>query len=256
MNIDWIITLLTSITIFFASIVHGVAGFGLAQFGMGIMPFFRSVESAAIIFSMVATVSNFRIWWSVRDEFDFKEYIKPVIGLLVGMPMGIYIFNQLNEGQIKVAIGIILILGTILIILNKQTKILEKSFKDKKHKPNWFIPIAVGLSAGVLGGAVAIPGPPMILYGTFMAASGLWSNAKMKSIFTAFFGTLMLYRVLSVAVLGDITLSLAIEALITVPAMLLGSWIGIEIFKKISSKIFNWVVIVLLIINALILLIK
>lgn len=254
MDIQWIDTILTSITIFFASIVHGIAGFGLAQVGMGIMPFFRSAASAAVIFSMVAVVSNFQVWLSVRDEFDVKDWIKPVIGLAVGMPLGIYIFNQLNEEQVKLTIGIVLVIAVILIVLGKQTSVMKKWFEGKKYEPKWILPIIVGFVAGVLGGAVAIPGPPMILYGTFMSSTGLWSSKKMKSIFTAFFGVLMLYRLITVAIQGSVTLSLVIEALIAIPALLLGAWIGIKIFKKISNKIFNWIIVALLALNALVLL--
>ncbi len=131
---------------------------------------------------------------------------------------------------------------------------MKKWFEGKKYEPKWILPIIVGFIAGVLGGAVAIPGPPMILYGTLMSSTGLWSSKKMKSIFTAFFGVLMLYRVITVAMQGSVTLSLIIEALIAIPALLLGAWIGINIFTKISSKIFNWFILLLLALNALVLL--
>jgi uncharacterized membrane protein YfcA len=254
MDIQWIETILTSVTIFFASIVHGIAGFGLAQVAMGFMPLFRSAASAAAIFSMVAVVSNFRVWWSVKDEFDVTDWIKPVIGLAAGMPLGLYVFNQLDEGQVKFAIGIVLLIAVTFIIIGKQTSIMENVFKDKKYKPKSILPITVGFIGGILGGAVAIPGPAMILYGTFMSATGQWTGKKMKATFTAFFGVLMLYRVISVAIQGTITLTLITEALIAIPAMLLGAWVGIYIFNKIPNKIFNWIVIVMLTINAFVLL--
>ena len=255
MGIEWIKTIMTSVTIFFASIVHGVAGFGLAQLGMGILPLFRTAASSAIIFSMVSIVSNFVVWWSVREEFDVKEWLKPVIGLIVGMPLGLYIFNGMNEAQVKTTIGIVLVVAVIFIVLGKQTDIMANVFKDKKYRPKWALPIAVGFVAGVLGGAVAIPGPPMILYGTFMTSAGLWTNKQMKAIFTGFFGILMVYRVLSTAIQGSITMGLTIEALIAIPALLLGTKLGIMIFDKISSKVFNWIVIAMLALNAVILLI-
>lgn len=254
MDIEWINTVLTSVTIFFASIVHGIAGFGLAQVAMGFMPLFRSAASAAVIFSMVAVVSNFRVWWSVREEFDVKDWLKPVIGLAAGMPIGLYVFNQMNEAQVKMTIGIVLLIAVVLIVLGKQTSIMAKWFEDKEYKPKWLVPILVGFVAGLLGGAVAIPGPPMILYGTFMASTGMWSSKKMKATFTAFFGVLMLYRVATVAIGGSVTLSLIVEALIAIPAMLLGAWIGIYIFKKIPQKIFQWVVVGMLTVNAIVLL--
>lgn len=254
MNIDWITTLLTSVTVFFASIVHGIAGFGLAQVSMGIMPFFRSTASAAAIFSMVAVVSNFRVWWSVRDSFDVMDWFKPVIGLAAGMPLGLFVFNQLNEAQLRIAVGVVLLIAVVFLIIGRQTDIMANIFKDKKYKPKWALPIFVGFIAGILGGAVAIPGPAMILYGTFMASTGTWTKEKMKATFTAFFGVLMLYRVANVAIQGNMTLTLVTEAIIALPAMLLGVWVGLKVFEKIPSNIFNWVVIAMLGINALLLL--
>lgn len=254
MNIEWIETLLTSGTILIASIVHGIAGFGLAQITMGIMPLFRDVASAAIIYSMIAVVSNFRVWWSVKENFDWKDWIKPVIGLVVGLPIGLYIFDQLDKGQVRITIGIVLLIAVAIIIIGKQTSILSSWFEDKDYSGGYALPVLAGLAAGILAGAVAIPGPPMILYGTFMVATGNWDGKKMKATFTAFFGTVMLYRVATTAVQGDITGDLVLQALIALPAMLIGVFIGIKIFDKIPKKIFNWVVLTMLTINAFILL--
>ena len=253
MEIEWLNTLYTALTIFVATIVHGIAGFGFAQVSMGTMPLFRSAASAAVIFSIVAVVSNFRIWWSVRDAFEWKEWIKPIVGLLAGMPLGLYFFDQMDKHQMRIAIGIVLLVGVVFLILAKQTDLLKVWFKKHDYQHGWVLPVIVGLIAGILGGAVAIPGPPMILYGTFMAASGKWSHKKMKSIFTAFFGTLMLYRVIAVSMQGEMTGSLALEAAIVIPGLLLGAWIGITIFNKISHKIFNWAILFLLTVNSFIL---
>jgi uncharacterized membrane protein YfcA len=253
MDIQWIETLYTALTIFVATIVHGIAGFGFAQVSMGIMPLFRSAASAAVIFSMVAVVSNFRVWWSVRKSFNWKEWLKPIIGLIAGLPLGLYVFDQMDKQQLRLAIGIVLLAGVVLIVLSKQTDILKKWIKDNEYEPGWVLPLVVGFIAGILGGAVAIPGPPMILYGTFMAASGKWSHKQMKAIFTAFFGTLMLYRVAAVVIQGDMTKGLALEAAISIPLLLLGAWIGITLFNRIPQKVFNWIILALLTINAFIL---
>lgn len=254
MEIEWLNTILTAVTMFFAAIVHGISGFGFAQVSMGILPLFRSAASAAAIFSVVAVVSNFRVWWSVRKDFDWKHWLKLVIGLAAGMPLGIYVFNQLDENQVRLAIGIVLLAAVFFIIVDKQTSVMKNWFKNKEYQDGYLLPIIVGFLAGILGGAVAIPGPPMIVYGTFMVATGVWTGEKMKAIFTAFFGTLMLYRVLAITVQGDITGGWLLEALIAIPAMLVGAWIGIYIFEKIPKKIFSWVVLALLTVNAFILL--
>jgi uncharacterized membrane protein YfcA len=249
-------TALTFIVIVFGTIVHGVAGFGLAQVSMGLMPLFRSAASASIIFSLIAVVSNFRIWWSVRDSFVIKDWLYPVIGLAFGMPLGIYIFSGFSKEQFRIAIGVTLLLAVILISVFKKLTSFRSWLKNQNYTPGWKSGVIAGFIAGIFGGAVAIPGPPMIIYGTFMMIGGFWGSKQMKSVFTAFFGTMMLYRLVAVIIEGSFTLSLLLEAIIVMPALFIGSYLGIKIYNNIPEKIFSWFVLVMLAINAVILLIQ
>lgn len=254
MDINWINTGLSALVIFVATIVHGIAGFGLAQVSMGIMPLFRSPASASAIFSVIAVVSNARIWWSVREDFDWRDWIIPVAGLAVGLPLGIFVFQSLNKSQLRIAIGITLLVAVALIAAVRQSSVVKDWLKEQEFEPDWKIGVVAGFLAGVLGGAVAIPGPPMILYGAFMVAAGFWKGDKMKAIFTAFFGTLMLYRVGSLAVTGEMTVPRLVEAAAALPALFLGAWLGIKIYELIPEDIFSWIVLVMLTINAFVLL--
>lgn len=254
MAINWGVTLLTDLVIFAASIIHGIAGFGLAQVSMGLLPLFRSAESASVIFSIVAIAANLRIWWSVRREFKWKQWIFPVIGLAFGMPLGLMVFNSLDENQLRTFVGITLLVAVILIAGVRQNKKLKAWIAKQDFKPGWKSGVAAGFVAGLLGGAVAIPGPPMIIYGTFLMATDKWSSKEMKGVFTAFFGTLMAYRVATLAFSGQIQPDWAVEAATALPALLLGSFLGIKIYNLISAKIFQWVVLGLLTVNALVLL--
>jgi hypothetical protein len=132
-------------------------------------------------------------------------------------------------------------------------KLIEKWVGDKEIGETWYLGLIAGFLSGVLGGAVAIPGPPMILYGAFMLATNAWESKRMKAIFTAFFGTLMLYRSISITITGDMTLQLFLEALMMLPGLFIGAWLGIKIYQVIPEKIFQWIVLGLLTVNAFIL---
>jgi hypothetical protein len=56
---------------------------------MEVLPFFRDAGSASIVVSIVVFITNLRIFWSVRDEFNWKDWIIPVAGLAAGLPIGI-----------------------------------------------------------------------------------------------------------------------------------------------------------------------
>ena len=252
---SWVTTGLSGAVILIASVVHGIAGFGFAQVSMGLMPLFRSPSSASIIFTATAVVSNARVWWSVRDVFDWRKWIVPVGGLVVGMPLGIYVFGQFNKAQMRVAIGAVLVLAVILVGATQQSDAVTDWIEENEYRPGKFVGVMAGLLAGIFGGAVAVPGPPMIVYGAFMSASGFWSGKEMKAVFTAFFGTLMLYRLGSLTYTGAVTSPLLIEAAVAVPMVFLGAWVGVYIFDHIPERIFQWVVLALLTVNAIVLLV-
>ena len=52
---------------------------------------------------------------SVRDAFDWRTWLVPVAGLVVGMPLGIYVFSQFNKAQMRVAIGAVLVVAVVVV---------------------------------------------------------------------------------------------------------------------------------------------
>ncbi|WP_336003136.1 sulfite exporter TauE/SafE family protein [Halorientalis halophila] len=250
----WGTTALTAVVILVASLVHGIAGFGFAQVSMGILPLFRSPSSASIVFTVTAVVSNGRVWWSVREAFDWRRWLVPVSGLVVGMPLGIYVFSRFDETQLRLTIGLVLVLAVIVVGSTQQLDAVTDWIEARDYRPGKVVGASAGLFAGIFGGAVAVPGPPMIVYGAFMSASGFWSGEEMKAVFTAFFGTLMLYRLGALSYTGAVTTPLLVEALVAIPMVFLGAWIGVYIFDHIPEDIFQWLVLLLLTVNAIVLL--
>ena len=159
---DWVTTGLSAVVILLASVVHGIAGFGFAQVSMGIMPLFRSPASASIIFTATAVVSNGRVWWSVRDAFDWRKWIVPVGGLVVGMPLGIVVFSGFNEAQMRVAIGAVLVLAVVVVGATQQLDVVTDWIEESDYRPGNVIGATAGLLAGILGGAVAEPGDRVV----------------------------------------------------------------------------------------------
>jgi uncharacterized membrane protein YfcA len=94
----------------------------------------------------------------------------------------------------------------------------------------------------------------MIVYGAFMAAGGFWSDREMKAVFTAFFGTLMVYRLGAIGVTSTVPLQLLVEAAVILPGLFLGAWVGVKIFGRVPETVFGWIVLGLLTVNAFILL--
>jgi uncharacterized membrane protein YfcA len=252
---DWTIVLLSAGIILTAAMVHAIAGFGFAQVSMGLLPLIRSASSASVVFTFLAIVANTRVWWSVREHFKWKEWVVPLAGLAAGLPIGILFFMEMNEDAIRMAIALVLLIGVVLLATVRLSDRVKRSIEESGYRPGKITGVAVGFIAGMLGGSVAIPGPPMILYGAFMVSAGIWKNEEMKAIFTAFFGSLMAYRATILIVSGDVTLAYLGEALVLVVPLLFGAWVGLRIFNKVPPEKFRWLVLAMLTINALVLMI-
>jgi uncharacterized protein len=253
MDFDWVVTAYTALVVLFATTIHGITGFGTGQITMGILPFFRDPGPASVIVSLLVFVTNVRVFWSSRDAFNWKDWLIPVIGLVVGLPVGVYLFGTLDQESMRVAIGIVMLVGTIIIALTRQVKSISDWIRSTGYQPGPISGIIAGFLSGVTGGAVSIPGPPMIIYGAFLVETEYWEPKQMKAIFTAFFATNLLYRLGLLLFTGDLTGELALEALIIAPALFLGTWIGIQLFKKLPKEAFRWFLIVFLVILSLLL---
>jgi uncharacterized protein len=244
MNIDWMTTLWSAVVVLFATTVHGIAGFGTGQITMGVLPFFRDAASASIVVSIIVLVTNIRVFWSVRDEIIWKDWLIPVIGLAVGLPLGIWLFGSWDEAQLRVAIGIVMIIAAILLLLLHQVQRFKEWIKVTGWQPGPISGVIAGFLSGVLGGAVSIPGPPMILYGAFLLEAEYWNAKQMKAIFTGFFAANLLYRLAALTVTGQMTREIIVEALVILPVVFLGTWLGIRLFKILPQEIFRWFIII------------
>jgi uncharacterized protein len=253
LNLDWMITGFTALVVLFATTIHGITGFGTGQISMGLLPFFRQPGPASIIVSIIVFLTNVRVFWSVRNSFNTRDWLVPVVGLVVGLPIGVVLFGSLEQDQIRVAIGIVMLIATIVILLTRQIKRVNEWIRESGYQPGWKSGIIAGFLSGITGGAVSIPGPPMIIYGTFLVETGYWEAKQMKAIFTAFFATNLLYRLAVLLYTGDLTTELTVEALLMIPALLLGTWIGIKLFNILPREIFRWFLVVFLFVLSLLL---
>lgn len=237
-----------------AALVVGMAGFGLAQVANGLMPFFMPAAGVSIMFTPLAFVASSRTFLSVRQHFKWKNTLWPVVGLLPALPVGAAFFASMNNAQLRVAIAITLLVSVVIIGVVRQMEVVQRWVETSGFNPGWKTGLFAGICAGLLGGAVAIPGPPMILYGSLMMAAGIWAPGEAKAVFTSYFPVLMIYRLINLAVAGKLTVGLMLFSGLALPGLLIGTWLGIRAYNRIPQKTFGWIVLALLTVNAMMLL--
>lgn len=252
-GIGWTEIAITNAVMVLAAGQAGLSGFGLAQVSNGLLPLFLPAAAASIFFTPLAILASGTVILSVRQHFQWRLYVFPLLGLLLALPTGTYLFSQWNNTQVKTAIGYTLIFAVIVIALFRQLDFVKNWVKETGFVPGWKLGILAGGLAGFLGGAVGIPGPPMIVYGSTLMAIGVLSPPRAKALFASVFCTILTYRMITLLVLGKVTLPLMIVSALALPGVAIGVLTGIALFNRLASSAFNWIVLGLLFANALLL---
>lgn len=238
-----------------AAVVVGMAGFGMAQVSNGLLPLYISASVGNIMFTPLAIVAVGRTFWSVRRSFRWRNTLFPVMGLIPGLPIGTYVFAQMTNNQLVIAIALVLLFSVLIIGAVRQLGVVQQWVQRSGWSPGWKTGCAAGLVAGLLGGAVGIPGPPMILYGSAMMAAAIWAPGETKAVFTSYLPVLMVYRLVSLGIAGKLSIGLFAMAGLALPGLLVGLYSGIKLYNTIPTRLFGWIVLGLLAINAVVLLV-
>jgi len=176
---EW--SLLILIT-FFAATVQSATGFG---FGLiAVSAFLILLDSvAAIQIVIIVTLVMSCVHWPKLKGLAPIHLLKWLsLGCLLGFPLGILVYNQLNLDAIKMAVAILI----ILISLQNAWHLFQSSTNDSIPDDNLQRAgpmIGVGIASGLMASAMAMPGPAVMLY---LSRTALSKNEIRATIITFF----------------------------------------------------------------------
>ena len=232
--------LLGAVIIAAACFVQGLAGFGIGLVSLAFLPFLMSPQHAIVLITLYAAVFIAIILIPLRRDFTMQGMIELVAGTILATPAGVWLLAALPSDLLKRLIGLVLLAIVALEWLGL--------YPERLRGRGWGF--GAGLAAGVLGGAIGTPGPPVILY----AAAQGWSARTVKANIQAFLivnQALILIGYWWAGLLGREVWRLT--ALYAAPAVL-GLAAGMLLFTRLDRVRFRRVVFVVLFVSGLVLL--
>jgi uncharacterized membrane protein YfcA len=235
-------TLLASaVIIAIASLVMGLAGFGIGLVALAFLPWVMSPVTAIVITTFYAMVFSIAMVWPLRAEIEPVRLTLLLIGTLVGTPLGVWGLATMPVTLINRLIGVVL----VLIVALEWWR-----FTPRLAAPGWGL--GAGVLAGALGGAVGTPGPPVIVYS---AAQG-WSPRTMKANLLAFFivnqGVILVGYWWADLLTREVW---RLTAMLSVPAAI-GVGIGVALFNRVDAVRFRQIVFGVLFVSGVVLLLR
>lgn len=218
--------------IFLAAIVRGYSGFGFSL--LAITALSLTLPPAEIVPSifMLEVAASLHLLPGIWRDIHWKSLAPLTLGCLLATPFGVYLLAHVPAAPMQVALALFVLAATVLLWRGYALKTM----------PGPVASTAAGAGSGLANGAFGIGGPPVILFYFASPAGNIAGRASLIAYFLAtdLIGLAFQSRE------GLITWDGFMRAVIFLPALLAGVWLGARSFKGADPAVFRkWVLVIL-----------
>ncbi|MBO5225717.1 MAG: sulfite exporter TauE/SafE family protein [Parabacteroides sp.] len=224
-----------------ASFIQRVSGFGFGIFVMMFFPFFLPSYGESLTLSgLLAGTTALLI--AVRDWRYICWRLMGIIILfnVIASFVAIEYMSSLGNETLKRCLGIVLVLISLYFLFYEGK--LNLLFRSKSAQ------VIIGTISGVMGGMLAMPGPPVVLYciGVIEDKQRYITTLQAFSVIFNIFYTLFRARV---GFFGENTLLWWGIGLI---GLVIGAWLGSLCFERISRILLKRIVYIIMLISGVV----
>jgi uncharacterized membrane protein YfcA len=170
---------------------------------------------------------------SLRQGIAWRHLPPYLAGGVLGLPIGILLLLHLAVSGFRVAIGLTILIYGIVVLIRRPIVL---------PPTGWWANVAIGFIGGVTGGLAAFPGAAVTIW---VGMQG-WDKMRQRGIYQPFILTmqvlalpmLSLMRTASGKSVGHSFAGLVV-ALPFLPGALIGAWLGLRVFRRISDRRFE-----------------
>ncbi len=225
--------ILIALVLLLACILQGITGFGQSLLAVPILISLMSPRSVAPLMLLAGTVLNLILALNARRHIRLGRIWPLVLGGIVGVPFGMMSLLMLPSWVIRIAVGAMIILFSIVLILGFSLRI-------KRERSALF---PVGFVSGLLNGAVTMSGPPVILFFTNQELG----KEEFRANLVVYFLILNLFTMPVFFAGGLFHMEIITAFLLVIPVLIVGSFLGIYLSGKLSRTLFRKVALVIVI---------
>ena len=228
-----LVVLLTIVLL--AASLQASTGYGFSMIGTPILMMVYPAHTAIQINIILSIILSALMIYNIRKEVDTDLLKRVIIGSFPGIILGIFVYLYMDIDWLKFFVGLIILIVTFMLIF--------KVTIERTQKKDYL----TGSISGALTTSIGVPGPPLLLYfsGSHMEMAALRSTtlAYYLFIYTVSLGMQVTF--------GGTSARIWTEALIAVPALIVGILIGLYVFKHIRKSVFFVITYMILIASGL-----
>jgi uncharacterized membrane protein YfcA len=220
------LTLYVLLILFLASLIRSAFGFGEALFAVPLLalklPLTTAAPLAVLVSITIAAIVVLQDWRHI--------HVRSAGGLLaatlLGTPLGLLLLTRVNEHAVKILLAL-LITAFALYSLTARKKL----HLQHDHRA-WLL--GCGFTAGILGGAFGMNGPPLVVYGALRQ----WSPQHFRATLQAYFFPASILAMAGFALAGLWTPAVTALYLRSLLPVLLAVLLGRTINRRLRGDAF------------------
>ncbi|HEB79947.1 MAG TPA: sulfite exporter TauE/SafE family protein [Rhodospirillales bacterium] len=222
---------------FLAAFAVGVVGFAGALVASAVWLQVMSPTDAVPLILATGIATHTLSLTSMRRAVSFSRLWPFLAGGAIGVPAGTWLLSNAEPRPFHLAIGLFLIAYSLfgLALPRLRTVTYGGCWADGM----------VGLAGGVLGGAAGLSGVAPTMW------SGLrgWPKEEQRGVYQPFILIIHGMSLGWLAASGALNDTLAKNILMSLPALILGVWLGLRLFNRVDETQFRRVVLFLLLLS-------
>jgi len=221
-----------------AGATRGFSGFGSALIYVPLISAIYDPRTAAVTFLLIDAATGIALLPTVWREADWREVLPLAVAAVVAGQFGSLILQYADPTALRWGITVVVL--TVLAVLMSGWRY--------HGKPILIVTLAVGFVAGILGGAVQIVGPPIILYWLGSASVA----AVVRANFTGFFALFAWALFITYLMRGLLSAPMIALGCILGPLQILSLSSGTRLFHLASATTYRRVAYTIILIGALV----
>lgn len=217
-----------SLIVLLASAVQATTGFGFSIVAVPPLTFVLGVREGIVVSLTLSLLTSLALSWRTMQLAE-RDIGRPIIASgVAGLVPGLAVFRFVDVRLLKVTIAVVVISAALVLAFGLTPRL-------RACRRNGLIS---GLASGFLSGSVGLGGPPVTLY-----LAGLSLDKEVyRATASRYFAALYLVLVPAQLILSP-SLDALLRALLLLPAVAVGGWLGHRVFPRLSPLWFNRVVV-------------
>jgi uncharacterized membrane protein YfcA len=214
--------------VFGAAVVRGYGGFGFAMFA--IVPLSLGLPPTQIIPSIfiMDIAAGLHLLPGVWRDIHWRALLWLTIGCLIGTPIGVYALAHVPAAPLTMGLAVFVLTAALL---------LARGYALKSF-PGPAATFATGTASGLCGGGFGMSGPPVIIFFFSSPAGAAAGRASLIAFFLITDATGLVFLSWD----GLLSAASLWHALLFMPALVAGVWLGNRGFVKADVANFRrWV---------------